>query len=200
MGQPLFSSSSTSFSAKFLDAMQDSFLSQHTTQPTRHHPSQKSSILDLIITKYPDNVTNLVHLPPLGSSDHDCLMWELCSGAIHKRSKTTKSYNYFRGDYDSLNSYFKEMDWSSRFEGHDIDHNYNLFVQAVSSAIDIYIPRVSKANKAKPSPSWWSKRLSVAVCNKKRLFNKWKIEMRRFCRQIFWKNMLVKAKNKMLEK
>ena len=92
-------------------------------------------------------------------------MWELCCGAIHKRSKTTKSYNYFREDYDSLNSYFKEMDWSSRFEGHDIDHNYNLFVQAVSSAIDIYIPRVSKANKAKPS--WWSKRLSVAVCIRK---------------------------------
>ena len=64
------------------------------------------------------------------------------------------------------------MDWSSRFEGHDIDHNYNLFVQVVSSAIDIYIPRVSKANKTKPS--WWSKRLSVTVCNKKRLFNKWK--------------------------
>ena len=58
--------------------------------------------------------------------------------------------------------YFQEMDWSSRFEGHDIDHKYSLLVQIISSAVDIYIPRVSKANKVKPS--WWSKKLSVAVC------------------------------------
>ena len=32
-------SNPTSFSAKFLEAMQDSFLFQHTIQPTRHHPS-----------------------------------------------------------------------------------------------------------------------------------------------------------------
>ena len=45
---------------------------------------------------------------------------------------------------------------------------YSLFVRIISSAVDIYIPRVSKANKAKPS--WWSKKLSVA----ERLFSKWK--------------------------
>ena len=59
------------------------------------------------------------------------------------------------------------MDWSSRFEGHDIDYNYSLFVQIISSAVDIYIPRVSKANKAKPS--WWSKKLSVAIRNKNKI-------------------------------
>jgi len=64
-------------------------------------------------------------------------MWELCCGTIHKQKKTAKSYNYFRGDYDSLNSYFKEMDWSSRFNDHDIDYNYNLFAETVSLAIDI---------------------------------------------------------------
>jgi len=64
------------------------------------------------------------------------------------------------------------MDWSSRFEGHDIDYNYSLSVQIISSAVDIYIPTVSKANKTKPS--WWSKKFSVAVCSKKRLFSKWK--------------------------
>ena len=121
------------------------------------------------MTNDPDDVTNLVHLPPLGYSDHDCLMWDLCCEAVHKQSKINKSYNYFKGDYDSLTMYFQEMDWSSRFKGHDIDYNYSL---VISSAVDIYIPRVSKANKTKPY--WWSKKLSVTVCNKKRLFSKWK--------------------------
>ena len=159
--------SPTSFSAKFLDTVQDSFLSQHTTQPTRNHPSQRSSILDLILTNDPDDVTNLVHLPPLGSSDHNCLMWDLCCKVIHKQNKTNKLYNYFKGDYDSLNNHFLEMDWSSKFEGHDINYNYNSFIQIVSSAIDSHIPTVSKINNIKPI--WWSKRISVAVCNKKKI-------------------------------
>jgi len=61
-----------------------------------------------------------------------------------------KLYNYFKGDYDSMNNHFLEMDWSSKFEGHDINHNYNLFVQIVSSAVDNYIPTVSKAKKQSP--------------------------------------------------
>jgi len=94
-------------------------------------------------------------------------MWDLCCEAIHKRSKTNKLYNYFKGDYDSLNNHFIEMDWSSKFEGHDIDHNYNLFIHIVSSAVDNYILTVSKAKKTKPT--WWSKRISAAVCNKKKI-------------------------------
>ena len=84
------------------------------------------------------------------------------------------------------------MDCSS---SHGIDHNYNLFVETISLAIDIYIPRTSKTNKAKPS--WWSKRLSVAICNKKRLFNKWKTteisSEYQICAQLRNKNIIVKS-------
>ena len=65
-------SSPTSLSAKFLEVMQDSFLTQ---EPTRHQLDQRSSVLDLIITRDPGSIMNLTHLPPLGSSDHECLFW-----------------------------------------------------------------------------------------------------------------------------
>ena len=57
-----------SFSAKFLHRLNSRFLlSQLILQF-----SQMSSILGLITNDH-DDVTNLVHLPPLGSSDHNCL-------------------------------------------------------------------------------------------------------------------------------
>ena len=35
--------------------------------------------------------------------------------------------------------------------GHNIVHSYNSYVETVSLAIDIYVPRISKINKAKLS-------------------------------------------------
>ena len=56
-------SSSTSLSAKFLEVIQNSFLTQQIQEPTCHQPYQRPSILDLIITRDPDSIINLTHLP-----------------------------------------------------------------------------------------------------------------------------------------
>ena len=104
------------------------FLTQHVQEPTRHQLNQRPSVLDLIITRDPDSIMNLTHLPPLGSSDHECLLWQHFCNSYHKNFIQTKLYNYYKGDYDSLNNYLKEIDWSAKFNGHDINHNYNTFV------------------------------------------------------------------------
>ena len=62
-----------SLTSKLFDITQDLFLTQHTSQPTRHRPGQRSSVLDLIFTLDPENVDDLIHLPPVGSSDHQYL-------------------------------------------------------------------------------------------------------------------------------
>ena len=38
-----------SLTSKLFDITQDLFLTQHTSQPTRHRPGQRSSVLDLIL-------------------------------------------------------------------------------------------------------------------------------------------------------
>ena len=43
---------------------QDSFLTKHVQEPTRNQLDQRPSVLDLIITRDPDSVMNLTHLPP----------------------------------------------------------------------------------------------------------------------------------------
>jgi len=45
----------------------------------------------------------------------------------------------------TLNNHFERIDWSSKF----LDHDYNVFVHTVSSAIDTYIPKTAKTAKTK---------------------------------------------------
>ena len=45
-----------------------------------------------------------------------------CGTFVVKRSKVNQPYNYFKENYNSLNKHFQEMDWSSRFEGYDINY------------------------------------------------------------------------------
>jgi len=68
-----------SLSAGFLNACEDAFLTQHVTKPTRHRHGQTSSILDLIFTSDSDMIedSNITHLSPLGSSDHEVLLWNV---------------------------------------------------------------------------------------------------------------------------
>ena len=68
------SNSSTSLSTKFLDVIR-LFLIQHVEEPTLHQPVPQYLVFDLIITRDPNSITNLIHLHLLGSSDHKCLMW-----------------------------------------------------------------------------------------------------------------------------
>ncbi len=57
----------------FLNAVKDSFLSQHVTQPTRIRGEQEPSLIDLILTNEPGMVDNVEIQSPLGSSDHGLL-------------------------------------------------------------------------------------------------------------------------------
>ena len=59
-----------SLTSKFFDITQDLFLTQHTSQPTRHKPGHRSSVPDLIFTLDPENVDDLIylHLDPVITS------------------------------------------------------------------------------------------------------------------------------------
>ena len=54
----------------FIDKRQDNYLSQMVTVPTRKRGSDRSTILDLIITKQPNKITDIDIRSSLGSSDH----------------------------------------------------------------------------------------------------------------------------------
>ena len=104
-------SSSNSISSQLLNAVQDSFLTQHVLLPTRHQANQQSSLLDLVITNDPNFIDNIRHIPPLGSSDHECLVWNFtCYNSHVSMNNSVKIYNYFKWNYVAMNNYFDDID------------------------------------------------------------------------------------------
>ena len=102
--------SNQSFEHHFLQKLQDTYLCQHVQEPTGFRDVSNSSVLDLIITKSPDDVRNIEILPPLGKSDHTVLKLSLkSSGDDSTPQKQTLKYNYTKGKYESFRNFILSL-------------------------------------------------------------------------------------------
>ena len=95
----------------FFDLMQDLFMFQHVTKPTRHRVGQRSSLLDLVFTNDDMSIDTIDHLPALGKSDHDVLSFTMVYDILLPERTKSATKNYNKGDYDSLRSTFKSESW-----------------------------------------------------------------------------------------
>ena len=59
--------------ADFIDTLQEGFLFQHVTGPTRHRVNEASNILDVVLSGEEGMMKNLSYHPFLGRCDHICL-------------------------------------------------------------------------------------------------------------------------------
>ena len=110
--------SDNSLSAQFYFATQDAYMTQNVLEPIRHRNDQASSVLDLVFTLDPNMVIDIEHLPPLGHSNHEDLLW---SYVYYNDPQMPTSNNiYFRGDYAVLNDYVVTIDWELLFDGNSI--------------------------------------------------------------------------------
>ena len=64
----------------FITKLQDCFLYQHVTEPTRYRDNERHSLLDLVLSSEEDMVIDLSYHPPLGESDQVVLKFNVCFG------------------------------------------------------------------------------------------------------------------------
>ena len=94
-------------SRKFVEAINDRFLTQLVQFPTH----RQGNILDLVLTDLPDQIQNIENLGNLGNSDHSIISVEIAIG--HSFIETTEYLpDWKRGDVEGLNSFFSATDWS----------------------------------------------------------------------------------------
>jgi len=94
---------------QFIECLDDNFLTQHVTVPTRNN-----SILDLIITDEQDMIHDILDLGALANSDHNTLQWR-----THVRTETTERthqfFDYARADVADLKLELQAIDWQHCF-------------------------------------------------------------------------------------
>jgi len=92
----------------FLDCLDDNFLSQHVTVPTR-----KDSILDLVISDDPDTVDGVQNLGSFASSDHDILSFDI-NVSVTESSIRRRVLDYAKGDYMSMRNELAYRQWTGK--------------------------------------------------------------------------------------
>ena len=97
-------------SHRFLEAMNDCYLIQHVSNPTRYRPGATPHILDLILTNEDGMIRNLQHEAGLGKSDHVILRFDLLC-YTHQQEHTSARPNYFKGNPEKFKHMLQETNW-----------------------------------------------------------------------------------------
>lgn len=110
---------------KFIDTVEDNFLFQHVSKPTRWRGTDTPHILDLIMTNEEPMISNLEYTSPLGKSYHCCLTFDfICYVNIKESSKIARLHE--KGNYQDFKYDLDQYDWVETLkESEDIDTNWD---------------------------------------------------------------------------
>ena len=90
----------TSFTADFIEVMEQVNWFQHSRNHTRFRGTQ--SCLDLVFANEENKIDEITELPPIGKSDHACQRWELTVSDIVLKNTNVLRPNFKRADWKKI--------------------------------------------------------------------------------------------------
>ena len=133
----------TAAEGQFFEHINDCFLIQHVTEPTRGN-----NVLDLVFTTEKGMFENLQISDPIGKSDHNTLVWELVTQTVIKQNNV-KSFNYHRGNYHGMRNSIKSINWSELFGEKDTKKCWEIFRDKLLSEVDKFVPKSTRSKRQK---------------------------------------------------
>ena len=155
----------------FIDSIQDLFLTQLVTRPTRHRLGQKSSLLDLVLTNDENFIIDIEHSAPLGLSDHDLLKIKLNIPKLLPKSKDIPRYNFHKSIFTELREYISSVDWEN-INSMNIEDAWNYFKKNLHQGFEKYVPKKKKFDRKKPV--WLNQKCMKSIKKKYELYKRYK--------------------------
>jgi len=123
----------------FIEAIRDSYMTQHILQPTRGRGTDEPSTLDLLFTSKEEAIEDLKLEAPLGKSDHSLVKFTYRYEAQQLSTKTV--FNYSKGDYVKMQRLL-DIDWEDYFSDccDDIDLLWEKFHQKFKAVESECVP------------------------------------------------------------
>ena len=103
-------------------------------------PTRGNNILDQILTNMDSLFEHTLHLPPLGKSDHQCLLIKpRCQQS--KLKPISREYRVCKqSNIALLTLRLNNENWNEIFTAHDIDLKVKLFTQTLLNILDETVP------------------------------------------------------------
>ena len=133
---------------RFLETIQQNFLTQHVLEPTHFRALQKPNILDLILTMRPDLISCIEAFPPIGKSHHVVLEFEVICSSIS--NQVTTKLLIGKGDYNGIRERVAMTKWDELLtEEQTVDQCWKEIKRVILDACEEFIPRVKKKRNKK---------------------------------------------------
>ena len=166
--------------SKFLFEVMKINTNQLITSPTHHKPNCKSTLIDLILTKYPEVITNIKQNPPIGKSHHQVITAQLKTAKSNFKSKDITSPkiikpNFDKADYVAINNYLNNENWDEILDNKSVDETWELIKDKIQQVQQIYVPKkFINIVKARSNPVTIDDNLHFLLKEKRYLFKYYK--------------------------
>jgi len=152
---------------RFLDCLDDNFVTQHVIEPTRYE-----AVLDLVMTRDPDLIGTVSVMEPLADSDHNMLTF-----VIHHQLEIANNVKevreYSKANYDKIRSELADIDWDELLVG-SADECWYCFKDVLLDLERRYVPLKQYTGNKRRKPIWMTWKASRLVKRKQRVFAKYK--------------------------
>ena len=108
-----------------MEAVRDTFLTQHVTELTHYRGSNTPNTLDVIFTNEEGMIENLKDLAPVGKSHHTLLKYNLCC--------YTKSM-YDKGNYDGMIKMMTYRNWTGEIKDKSTQQCWVILEKSIRNA------------------------------------------------------------------
>ena len=136
----------------FHEVIIDNLLIQHVLEPTRFRHGQRPTLADLIISSEEDLVRNIRYLPPLGKSDHVCILLSVSCSTKRLDIRAPKRQLYSKGNYAGLRDSLSNVNWYEELSEQSTEEAWSRFHLILQQGIEKNVPSTARSYKRKKAP------------------------------------------------
>ena len=131
----------------------------------------KGGVLDLILSKNPEQFVSIDILNNLTKSDHYMIMTEV---ACNVSRNTTKEmiYDWKKANIDDFKSGLQVINWENCFANNSTKTCWNIFKEKLNTLQDQFVPK--KLRRQNNRPPWMNHTILTMIRKKKRLFKSYR--------------------------
>ena len=120
---------------KFLELIDDCYLHQHVTEPTRY-----DNIFDLVFTSEAEMIEDVDVREPAVNSDHCTIHFKLVVRRQAKNNPDRQTRYCNRGDWESIRRDLYAIAWKSLLEDKTCEEQLKIFTELIEQQVDRRIP------------------------------------------------------------
>ena len=151
--------------------LNDNFLIQHVSHPTRYRSGQTSNVLDLVLSNEDDDIQSIGYCNPIDRSDH-ILIKILTNISINENiQKPRIIYDYNKADFKEFSNFINSQDWST-LQAESFENCYLTIKNLLLQGKEKFVPKIEiKQNNTKPL--WMNSTIKKSVKKKYLLFKRY---------------------------